>query len=257
MAQNKADSDTEIANEHAKLSQQLKNITVVPINFDLDPSFEGLTGNEKLIEECCAKVDNLLAKRHPITTLIRDLRKYDAEKLPVYANVPKAVFAPKFGSEEALTFFREKLSQFNKNMKGDFLRFLTEASTELFKNFTQELELTWSNATKEFTSGNHEGGLYLRRLNDRVQGLKEKWTDRYRNDEGGISAIKEEPRTPRETSERKEKSRKSEEEQPKNLENILKELEDLKEMFGDRGRRNSPRGGGGYRGRRGRNFRYY
>ncbi|CAC5393036.1 unnamed protein product [Mytilus coruscus] len=176
-------------------------------------------------------MDNTLAKRHPIVTLLSDIRRFDRDTLPVYANIANATFSPRFGSDEASTFFKLKLQEFN--------------STYADK-LTTEVEQYWHK-----TSASINNGASIVRLNDRVRSLKEKWADKYR--QSATRDTKELSELDRIKQELEVLRQQTDKGTPISEMDIMKkEIDDLKNVLGNRY-------GRGNRGRGRRNFRnnYY
>ncbi|CAC5406447.1 DCTN1 [Mytilus coruscus] len=227
------------------------NVKIVPINFDFDNLVNescnsGNITDEINIDRCIDNMDNTLAKRHPIVTLLRDIRRFDRDTLPVYANINNATFSPRFGSDDASTFFKLKLQEFNSTVKLNFREFLTVSVKEYADKLTTEVEQYWHQ-----TSASINNGSSIVRLNDRVRSLKEKWADKYRQSAtrdtkelSDLERIKQELEVLRQQTDKG---------QPiSEMDLMKKEIDDLKNVLGNRyGRAN--------RGRGRRNFRnnYY
>ncbi|CAC5384550.1 unnamed protein product [Mytilus coruscus] len=155
MSDTNTDSDSEIAKAFKDIpSAQPPSITVIPINFDMD-SWDNENDNEgeTLIDNSVEKIDNLLSKRHHISTLVRDLRRFQNDELPVYAVLKDASFSPIFGSDQAKTFFNSA---------------------------TEEINKIWQETTKEIRSRNKDSSKTIVKLNERIRQLKEEWTEKYR-----------------------------------------------------------------------------
>ncbi|CAC5420834.1 unnamed protein product [Mytilus coruscus] len=171
-------------------------------------------------------MDNTLAKRHPIVTLLSDIRRFDRDTLPVYANIANATFSPRFGSDEASTFFKLKLQEFNSTVKLNFRENCNHSSSI-------------------------NNGASIVRLNDRVRSLKEKWADKYR--QSATRDTKELSELDRIKQELEVLRQQTDKGTPISEMDIMKkEIDDLKNVLGNRY-------GRGNRGRGRRNFRnnYY
>ncbi|CAG2217327.1 unnamed protein product [Mytilus edulis] len=161
---NNSESDTDIAdtiNEGIKdeipCGQIPSNVKIIPMNFNFDQLVNESCSSGTItdwinIDKCIDNMDSALAKRHPILTLLRDIRRFDRDTLPVYANINNATFSPRFGSDDASTFFKLKVQEFNT-----------------------EVEKYWLETSAAITNGSS-----VVRLNDRVRSLKDKWADNYR-----------------------------------------------------------------------------
>ncbi|CAC5391487.1 unnamed protein product [Mytilus coruscus] len=170
---NNSESDTEIVDAISRgiqddipCGQIPSNVKIVPINFDFDnlvneSCSSGNITDDINIDRCIDNMDNTLAKRHPIVTLLSDIRRFDRDTLPVYANIANATFSPRFGSDEASTFFKLKLQEFNSTVKLNFREFLTIAVKEYADKLTTEIEQYWHK-----TSASINNGASIVRLND-------------------------------------------------------------------------------------------
>lgn len=255
---NNSESDTDIAdtiNEGIKdeipCGQIPSNVKIIPMNFNFDQLVNESCSSGTItdginIDKCIDNMDSALAKRHPILTLLRDIRRFDRDTLPVYANINNATFSPRFGSDDASTFFKLKVQEFNSNVKSNFREFLTEAVKEYADNLTAEVEKYWLETSAAITNGSS-----VVRLNDRVRSLKDKWADNYRQ-----SATKD----PKELSDLDKikqeleilKQQTDKTKPVSEMDLMKKEIDDLKNVLGNRY-------GRGNRGRGRRNFRnnYY
>ncbi|CAC5383294.1 unnamed protein product [Mytilus coruscus] len=146
--QENTESDTEIPTEIMEMSQKMKEennepehtFKIIPIDFN----FERIEGDqikrEEVISEYSGKIERILENRNYIANLLRDLRKYERDNLPIYARISAATFAPKFGSEEASAFYKEKMTAFTKTMRQTLRTTMIEATKELFDNFTADMQ---------------------------------------------------------------------------------------------------------------------
>ncbi|CAC5375420.1 unnamed protein product [Mytilus coruscus] len=183
--QENTESDTEIVTEIMEMSQKMKEETIEPEHtfkiIPIDFNFERIEGDqikgEELISEYSGKIERILEKRNYIANLLRDLRKYEGDNLPMYARITTATFAPKFGSDEASSFFKEKMTTFTKTMRQTFRTSMIEATKELFDNFTAEMQKLWSEATEKIDIKRPGGHTTLRKFNERIQRLQEKWAE--------------------------------------------------------------------------------
>ena len=261
MTDDNTESDVDLANEHMEMSQKLKTDhthRIIPISFNIEGLDGELNDNNGLINECSGKIEKLLEKRLYVANLLRDLRKYEDDNLPIYARISPATFAPKFGSDEAANFFKEKMNNFTRDMRVKLRITATEATRELFNNFTEEMEKVWKEATGKIDLTKEGGHTTLRKLNEKVQNLKEKWANKYRN--GGLENTEhsEISKLRRELKEIKETSvgRRGDKE-TNTIGDIKRELEELKGLISDKGPRYDRRDyRGGRGGRRGRRYDY-
>ncbi|CAG2202016.1 unnamed protein product [Mytilus edulis] len=150
-----SDSDSEMAKAVKDIpSAQPPTITVIPINFDMD-SWDNEHDNE-------------------------DLRRFHDDGLPVYAVLKDATFTPVFGSDEAKTFFNEKIKQFNTEMRRSYREFITTESKIYVDSATEEIHKIWQETTKEIQSRNKDSSRTIVKLNERIRQLKEEWAKKYR-----------------------------------------------------------------------------
>ncbi|CAC5399746.1 unnamed protein product [Mytilus coruscus] len=255
---NNSESDTDIVDaisggikDDIPCGQIPSNVKIVPINFDFDNLVNESCSSGNLtddinIDRCIDNMDNTLAKRHPIVTLLSDIRRFDRDTLPVYANIANATFSPRFGSDEASTFFKLKLQEFNSTVKLNFREFLTIAVKEYADKLTTEVEQYWHKSSASINNG-----ASIVRLNDRVRSLKEKWADKYR--QSATRDTKELSELDRIKQELEVLRQQTDKGTPISEMDIMKkEIDDLKNVLGNRY-------GRGNRGRVRRNFRnnYY
>ncbi|VDI73169.1 Hypothetical predicted protein [Mytilus galloprovincialis] len=262
--QENTESDTEIVTEIMEMSQKMKEETnepehtfkIIPIDF----IFERIEGDEikgeEMISEYSGKIEKILEQRNYIANLLRDLRKYEGDNLPIYARITTATFAPKFGSEEASSFFKEKMTTFTKTMRQTFRTSMIESPKELFDYFTAEMQKLWSEATEKIDMKRPGGHTTLRKFNEKIQRLQEKWAKKYRNngldnhnENKEIDRLKKEIKELKETNSSRRSSKET-----NTIGDIKRELDELKERIEDKGNRYERkefRGGrGGRRGRR-------
>ncbi|CAC5371768.1 unnamed protein product [Mytilus coruscus] len=238
---NNSESDTDIVDaisggikDDIPCGQIPSNVKIVPINFDFDnlvneSCSSGNITDDINIDRCIDNMDNTLAKRHPIVTLLTN-----------------ATFSPRFGSDEASTFFKLKLQEFNSTVKLNFREFLTIAVKEYADKLTTEVEQYWQK-----TSASINNGASIVRLNDRVRSLKEKWADKYR--QSATRDTKELSELDRIKQELEMLRQQTDKGKPiSEMDTMKKEIDDLKNVLGNRY-------GRGNRGRGRRNFRnnYY
>ncbi|CAG2207140.1 unnamed protein product [Mytilus edulis] len=253
---NNSESDTDIAdtiNEGIKdeipCGQIPSNVKIIPMNFNFDQLVNESCSSGTItdginIDKCIDNMDSALAKRHPILTLLRDIRRFDRDTLPVYANINNATFSPRFGSDDASTFFKLKVQEFNSNVKSNFREFLTVAVKEYADNLTAEVEKYWLETSAAITNGSS-----VVRLNDRVRSLKDKWADNYRQSAtkdpkelSDLDKIKQELETLKQQTDKTKPV--------SEMDLMKKEIDDLKNVLGNRY-------GRGNRGRGRRNFQVF
>ncbi|CAG2221708.1 unnamed protein product [Mytilus edulis] len=151
-----SDSDSEMAKAVKDIpSAQPPTITVIPINFDMD-SWDNEHDNEET------------------------KRRFQNDGLPVYAVLKDATFTPVFGSDEAKTFFNEKIKQFNTEMRRSYREFITTEAKIYVDSATEEIHKIWQETTKEIQSRNKDSSRTIVKLNERIRQLKEEWAKKYR-----------------------------------------------------------------------------
>ncbi|CAC5424924.1 unnamed protein product [Mytilus coruscus] len=252
MSDTNTDSDSEMAKAFKDIpSAQPPSITVIPINFDMD-SWDNENDNEgeTLIDNCVEKIDNLLSKRHHISTLVRDLRRFQNDELPVYAVLKDASFSPIFGSDEAKTFFSGKIKQFNTEMRRSYREFITTESKIYVDSDTEEINKIWQETTKEIRSRNKDSSRTIVKLNERIRQLKEEWAEKYRRASfepvrGSKEKMKD---VKKEAEEERTRPRKQQEQtqSDREVQRLKRELDDLKNMVEGNISRRRGRGGRGY-----------
>ncbi|VDI30987.1 Hypothetical predicted protein [Mytilus galloprovincialis] len=176
---------------------------IIPIDF----IFERIEGDEikgeEMISEYSGKIEKILEKRNYIANLLRDLRKYEGDNLPIYARITTATFAPKFGSEEASPFFKEKMTTFTKTMRQTFRTSMIESTKELFDYFTAKMQKLWSEATEKIDIKRPAGHTTLRKFNERIQRLQENYRNNgmdNHNENKEIDKLKKEIKELKETN---------------------------------------------------------
>ena len=145
---------------------------------------------------------------------------------------------------------------FTQTMRQTFRTSMIESTKELFDNFTAEMQKLWTEATEKIDIRRPGGHTILRKFNERIQRIQEKWAEKYRNN--GIDDLNENKEIDKLKKEIKElkdtnSSRRSSKE-TNTIGDLKRELDELKARIEDKGNRYDRkefRGGrGGRRGRR-------
>ncbi|CAC5383295.1 unnamed protein product [Mytilus coruscus] len=192
--QDNTESDTEIPTEIMEMSQKMKEennepehtFKIIPIDFNV----ERIEGDQIKGEE------------------VFNLRQYEVDNLPIYGRISAATLAPKFGSEEASAFYKDKMTAFTKTMRKTLRSTMIEANKEMFDNFTADMQKLWNEATEKNDikrQGRHT--TEINKLKREIKELKETSSSR---------------RTSKETN---------------TFGDIKLELDEIKEIIGDKGTR--------------------